>query len=225
MKHSRWILLSLAAVLVGSLVCWVFRPKPRTIIERRPLVDWLQEVEFEGSQEKCRANEVLYAAGRRILPELSHLLQQRESMLIARMPAAWIPERMRIRNNDQMKLKANAAWVISVIAHRNPNSTEVRRAVPPLIGSLSSRSSEVRYVSAQALGAIGPGASNAVPALVRRTTDESSSVRFCAVEALGRIGSLSADSLRVVRAALSDTNNDVRFVATQALARLENKTK
>jgi len=223
MKHSRWIVVSLAMAAVGSFVCWEFRPQPRPIIEGRPLVDWLREVEFEGSQEKRAANEVLYAAGLRIIPELSHLLLQRDSTLIARAPVAWIPERMRVRYNDQMKLKANAAWVISVIAHRDPGCTEVRGAVPSLIGGLSSRSAEVRYLSSQGLAAIGVSASNAVPALLLQTADESSSVRLCAIEALGRIGSLPTESLRVVRAALSDTNNDVRFVATQVLARLEKK--
>ena len=224
-KRQLVVAALLAVPLLGLFFWWGFRTPPFSIINGRTLVDWLREVEFEGFQHKVAANEVLYAAGPKIIPTLSRVLRQPDFPLMARLPSAWIPESMRARDSDQKKIRANAAWVISVIVHRNPDCPESLSAVPSLIAGLSSHSQQVRYVSAQGLAAIGASASNAVPALVLRVADDSSSVRFCAIEALGRIGFCSTGTLQIVRTALADTNGDVRIVATQALARLEVKTE
>ena len=227
MKRSRWAFVSLSVFAAGVLVWWAARPEPVPSLDGRPLTDWVREVETGGvdGKRKPAANEVLYAAGPRIIPDLSRLLLWREYPWITRLPSAWIPRAIRIRYHDQVTLKANATWVISVVAFRNPNCPEARDAVPALITALNSGSEEVRCTSAQALAAVGAAASNAVSKLVVLTTDESSSIRLCAVEALGRIGFRSTESVQAVRAALVDTNDDVRFLATRALERLESDTQ
>ena len=150
MKRSRWAFVSLSLFAAGLLVWWVVRPEPLPSLDGRSLTEWVREVETGGPGEKQAANQVLYAAGPRIIPGLSRLLLRREYPLIARLPSAWIPEAIGIRYHDQVALKANATWVISVIAFQNPNCPESRSSA--LITALSSGSEEVRCTSAQALG-------------------------------------------------------------------------
>jgi len=228
MKRRGWILAG-GIFIIALIVTWFTLARaPQPIIEGRLLLEWLQEMDGESvlgeSVKAAKANQVLYSAGPAILPALSEILRQNNSPWVMRLPAPLIPERLKARYDRQVRLQVNAAWIISVIAYRNPNHVEVCQVIPSLIESLSSRSPQVRYISAQGLAAIGAGASNAVPTLLLRTADESPSVRMCAVEALGRINIHSTESLRVVRAVLGDTNKDLRFAATQALARLERKT-
>jgi len=225
MKRSRWAIVILSGFAAGLLGWWVVRPEPLPSLDGRPLTDWVREVETGGASKTQVANQVLYAAGPRIIPDLSRLLLRREYPLIARLPSAWIPQAVGIRYHDRVALKANATWVISVIAFQNPNCPESGAAVPALITALSSGSELVRWTSAQSLAAVGTAASNAIPKLIALTTDESSSVRMSAVEALGRIGFRSTESLQAVRAALGDTNDDVRVLATEALVRLEGDSK
>lgn len=220
----RRLRLLIAGVISASLLAsWILKPRPLATIHGRTLNDWLSEAVCNPSpMEKPSANEVLYAGGPRIIPDLSRLLLRPHylNLLAAKLPNAWIPSAITARDDDQMAMKAKAAWVISVIAYRNPNAAENRNAVPALLASLDSRSKQLRYVAAQALAAIGPAASNAVPMLVIKTTDQDSSVRLCAAEALGRIGFASDDALKALQKASSDGNHDVRLVATEALERL-----
>ena len=223
--HRSRLALQITGVLVANLLAWwVLKPLPPATIQGRTLKDWLSEAVCEpGPMEKPSANKVLYAAGPSIIPELSRLLLRADCLnsLAAELPSAWVPSVIKARGGDQLAMQAKAAWVISVIAYRNPNSDENRDAVASLIASLNSRSKRVQHISAQALAAIGPAASNAVPMLALKTTDQSSSVRLCAVDALGRIGFASDNALKALRAALSDANSDVRLVATNALERLQ----
>jgi len=224
-KRSQWALVSLSVFAAGLFVWWVAKPEPLRSLNGRPLTDWVRELETGGASETQAPNQVLYSAGPRIIPDLARLLSRREYPLVARLPRAWIPNSIGIQYHDQLTLKASAAWVISVIAYRNPSCPEARDAVPALIAALNSSSEEVRCTSAQALAAVGTAASNAVPRLIVLTTDNSTSIRLCAVEALGRIGLRSTNSLQALRTALVDTNDDVRVLATRALALLENDPK
>ncbi len=221
----RHLSLLIAGVISASLLAWwVLKPDPHATIQGRSLDDWLREsVCNPGPMGRSHANEVLYEAGPQIVPELSRLLRQADflSSVAAKLPNALVPPTIRARFDNQLAMKAKAAWVISVIACRNPTAAENRSAIPALIVSLESRNPQLRYVAAQALAAIGPAASNAVPMLVLKTTDQNSIVRLCAVDALGRIGFASDDALKALRAALSEANSDVRFVATNALERLQ----
>jgi HEAT repeat protein len=215
---------ALGLVAVGVII-WLCLPPSSPTIEDRSLEDWVREIEIEGMPQHQHAYEVLIAVGPKIVPDLSRLLRRTDFSLLTRLPAAWIPSRVTLSANESLRLKANAAWIISVIAYRNPNNPETTRAVPCLITTLSSRSQEVRSVSAQALAAIGLGASNAIHVLIPSTMDQSPSVRLSAVEALGRIGLRSPESLRALQASLLDKSWDVRFVATQALERLEREAQ
>jgi hypothetical protein len=149
-------------IAAGLLVWTPLKSDPMPALAGRPLTDWVNEVKAEanGFGEEQTANNVLFAAAPRIIPGLSRLLLQRESAWIKRLPAAWIPERISLRYDDQLRMKANASWINSVIAYRNPNCPESRGAVPSLTVALNSRNSRVRYISAQALAAIGTAASN-----------------------------------------------------------------
>ena len=75
-KRQLVVAALLAVPLLGLFFWWGFRTPPFSIINGRTLVDWLREVEFEGFQHKVAANEVLYAAGPKIIPTLSRVLRQ-----------------------------------------------------------------------------------------------------------------------------------------------------
>jgi hypothetical protein len=221
----RHLGLLIAGVISASLLAWwVLKPDPLATVQGRPLTDWLRESVYDpGPMEKPRANDVLYEAGPQIVPELSRLLRQTEFLnsVVAKLPNAMVPPAIRARFDNQLVMRAKAAWVISVIAYRNPTAAENRSAIPALTMSLESRNAQLRCVAAQALAAIGPAASNAVPMLVLKTTDQNSSVRLCAVDALGRIGFASDDTIKALHEALFDGSRDVRHVATNALERLQ----
>lgn len=194
MKNSR-LLWMFAMIPVMGLVsgCLAKRPpESALLIQGRSVAAWVADVEIGLSLD--RASDVLVSAGPRIMPDLARLL-----------------------GNAPTSDKAKAAWVMSIIGYRNPGAIEVKSSVPPLITTLQNDDPEVRIYCAQALGAIGPAASNAIPALILRTKDENASMRMCAVEALGRIGITSPKALVALKVAVSDASSDVRFTAKQAL--------
>jgi HEAT repeat protein len=93
-------------------------------------------------------------------------------------------------------------------------------AVPALIVALADSVSDVRVVSAEALAAIGLGASSAVPALVNALhSDEHGAVRAAAAEALAKIGDACAVP-ELAEALWSQEDVSVRIKAAQAIAHL-----
>ncbi|MGZ9092712.1 MAG: HEAT repeat domain-containing protein, partial [Rhodoplanes sp.] len=71
----------------------------------------------------------------------------------------------------------------------------------------------VRSHAAEALGEIGPAASNAVPALTAALTDAHSDVRWPAAEALGRIGAAASGAVPALAPASGDPYGPVRLHA------------
>jgi beta-lactamase regulating signal transducer with metallopeptidase domain len=170
-------------------------PESPALVRGRPVAAWVKEVEIGGFTESA-ASKALEDAGSRIMPQLGRLLLEDTS------PA----------------IQAKAAWTMSVIGYRNPDAAEVHSAVPVLTAAAQSKNSEVRIYSVQALGAIGPAASNAAPVLIQLTKDENNGVRISAVDALGRIGAASPELVAALTAATSDASSDVRITARRALA-------
>lgn len=237
MKKRLWFiavtaLVIISTVLVVCLMGWLSKPrsKPELVIQGRTIRDWLHEVEIGGfPDQRDPAFEVLLSAGPRVVPELSQVLLAPEPLkdLALRLPSEIVPvdkKYRRANESETLTLKAHAAVVLGSIAYRNPNAPEVREAIPSLMFALRSGSPIVRYLSAQALGAMGKAASNALPALIARTTDADPSLRMSAVEAIGRIGVHTPAAITAITQALSDTNQDVSVTATQALQVLQKLT-
>lgn len=226
---SRSIVMLLLAVLTVGLWGWLSQPPAKTelMIQGRTTRAWLHEVEIGGMPEqKNLAYETLISAGPKVVPDLSQILLAPESLndLSLRLPSEIVPldkKYNRANESATLTLKAQAAWVLGVIAYRYPDATEVQAAAPALTSSLRNGSPIVRYLSAQALGAMGQRASNAVNTLITRTTEDDSGLRMSAVEAIGRIGVNTPAVVAAITRALSDTNSDVRVTATQSLQRLQ----
>ncbi|MBI3849797.1 MAG: HEAT repeat domain-containing protein [Verrucomicrobia bacterium] len=231
MKKRSILLLLCVPLAAGLFMCFVTsRPKPKLLIQGRPISDWVRDVElgaFPG--ETNVAFEVLISTGPRIMPDLSNILLASEALkdIAIRLPITFVPagtKNRRANESEILVLKAKAANVMGAIAYRNSDTPEVRASIPSLIAALHSGSREVRALSAQALGAIGKGASNAIPALISKTTDEDSGVRMSAVDSIGRIGLNTPAAIGAITQALSDTNRDVSVTAIRSLQTLQRIT-
>jgi HEAT repeat protein len=220
MKQRNLVLGSI--VIAGLLGLLLFsNPQREITVQGRPVIEWVNEVNLNiAFVEKDVALNTLVSAGPTVLPAVSRILTYSESPKDMAMRLPGIPPETRNRQtstSEPLLLKAKAAWVIGVIAARNPGAAESAASVPGLISALGSGNGQVRFLSAQALGAIGKGATNAIAALVTRTRDEDSSLRMSAVEALGRIGTGDPMVIAALRKASSDTNTDVGVTARLAL--------
>lgn len=232
MKRRPFAIVVLIMVVAGGFG-WLYRdysiktqPRSEMTLQGRSTREWLSEVEIDGGLEPNRALEILVGAGPKVIPDLTETLLSSESIkdLSLRLPNAVVSLDKKASHADSsevLRLKARAAFVLGVIAYRNPNLPEMEEAIHPLMMGLRSGSPMVRWLSAQGLGAIGARASNAVPALIACTCDDESGLRISAVEAIVRIGAGTPESINAITRALSATNNDVRLVATQALSRLQ----
>jgi HEAT repeat protein len=195
----KTVLLSLALCQLLTVGC----SRKQDMIQGRPVAAWVAEVEIGGfPDQKNPALDVLNSAGPEILPQLVHLLR-----------------------DTSTTQQARAAYAINGICYQHPEAPEVRAAVSALKAAATSKNSEVRIYSIQALGAIGKAASSAIPDLILLTKDGNTSVRMCAVESLGRIGADSPESVSALMAAMSDTSSDVRITATNALGIVQNVHK
>ena len=226
-KRCTVFILLLCGALAG--VAWFLtRSAPahaqELLIQGRPVADWINEVDLGGFPgQKNAAQDVLVSSGPQVLPALCHLLVGEESVKDLAMRIPVVPadvKNLHASTSQTLLLKAKAVSVIGVIAYRNPTAPEVGASIPFLTTALRSGSRGVRFRSAQALGAVGKGASNAVPRLVSSTCDEDSGVRMCAVEALGRIGTASPLVIQALRKASADTNSDVSVTAKLAMQAL-----
>jgi len=199
MSHSMKAFDSTILVVLSAfhlLVVGCVKHESALEIQGKTVAAWLPDVEIVGIPgTKNPALDVLNSAGAQAMPDLSYSLLKDKSA----------------------EIQAKAAFVMSGICYRNPNSSEVHDAIPALITAAQDSNSEVRIYSIQALGAIGLSASNAISVLVELTRDNNGSVRMCAVESLGRIHATSPESVAALEAALSDSSNDVRLTAKQAL--------
>jgi HEAT repeat protein len=228
MKKRCTVLILLACGALAGAPWFLRHSTPahahEVLIQGRPVADWVNEVEvggFPGRQNA--AQDVLVSSGLRALSDLCHLLVVEESAKDLAMRIRFVPADVKNRHastSQRLLLKAKAAAVIGIIAYQNPSAPEVGACIPFLTTALGSGSREVRFLAAQALGAIGKGATNAVPRLVSKTSDEDSGVRMCAVEALGRIGTASPLVMQALTNALADTNNDVSITAKLAVQTL-----
>ena len=169
------------------------RARPQVLILNRSVAAWVDDIEITAAPNQ--AAQVLNDAGPHIMPELTYLLLESTSP----------------------RQQARAAYAMSGICYRHPDTKEVFDAVPALIRATHNSDADVRIYSVQALGASGKTAQSAAPDLIQATRDSDSGVRTSAVEALGRIGVGSPESVAALTAALSDTNSDVRITARKAL--------
>jgi hypothetical protein len=225
MKERLTSCILVACGLLAGAILLLTRSAPalaeELLVPGRPVHDWVNEVALgHALSQTNKAEEVLITSGPHVVPALCQLLVGTESVKDLAMSLPFVPADVRDMNSitsQTLLLKTKAASVLGAIAYRNPSAPEVQSAVPYLTRGLESSSLEIRFRCAQALGAIGKGASSGIPTLVKSARNEDSGVRMCAVEALGRIGIPSPVVIQTVTKALADTNSDVRVTAKETL--------
>jgi hypothetical protein len=168
-------------------------------VEGRPVAAWVADVDIDGTMhnpgEPDLPLDTLASAGPKILKPLTGILS----------------------NDASRTQRAKAAYVISVIAHRNREGLDYSETVSALVSAAEHSNVRVRQYSIQALGSMGRAVSNAIPVLIRSTHDDDSSVRMCAAEALKRIGIATPEAVEALNRALSDPDGSVQITAVQAL--------
>jgi HEAT repeat protein len=101
-----------------------------------------------------------------------------------------------------------------------------RRSVPALANVLQEQDSEMRCITCEALGKIGPGAQEAIPALIDvLTTDMNYTARSRATEALGKIGMASNEVVSALALSMEDINMNSRIDAARALSSIRPFTR
>lgn len=98
---------------------------------------------------------------------------------------------------------------------------DIRSAVSALIAALEDDGTRVRWLSAQALGEVGPEAAPAVPALIRLLGSDDEGSRNSACIGLRGIGPAAKEALPALQRALSDPSPDVRQFARAAIEKIQ----
>jgi HEAT repeat protein len=127
-----------------------------------------------------------------------------------------------------MRTKISTRTLEQLLTHADPGEraealrrvrdVSARGLAPQVEELLNDRRSEVRYESAQTLGAFLRGSGHAPHALMRRVDDRSLLVRVAAIEALGMIGDRKAAT--TIRSRLRDPAHLVRAYAGGSIGAL-----
>lgn len=128
----------------------------------------------------------------------------------------------RALTDDDVHLRKNVALAFNVLAcgwyDLSWPKLDIR---PALVAALQDKDSNVRGWSAQAIGDIGPDATEAVPDLIALLTNSDEGLRNSACIALRGIGPAAKQALPTLRKSLSDPSKDVRRFAALAIKSIE----
>ena len=175
---------------------------------------WLASLLMAGHEASRLAAEVLGRLGpvaAEAVPGLAKLLDDWENAVRR--------EARRAANN--IGHKTNVVYLnMSVFSDVIVETQEKIPSISDLINNVTSPDAVVRWYSAEALGRIGPTASEAVPALAELLWDQNPTVQWVAAEALGRIGPLAREAASGLSRKLWDENEIVRRYAAEALGRI-----
>ncbi len=125
----------------------------------------------------------------------------------------------------RVEVRRGVALYLNVVGSTwgRPGKTplDIRQTLPALIGAVGDDDVRVRSLAAQAIGAIGPDASEAVPALVALLGEPDEGLRNSACIALAGVGSGAKAALPALRQALRAPEDNVRRFAERAIDRIE----
>ena len=143
--------------------------KGDTVFEGRPLSQWLKDLSSEKQAVHDKADKVLTAAGKNLLPALVKLI-----------------------NHGEMEVRVQVIDMIGVIGE------EGKEAIPALVQALEDPAAQVRGAAAETLGSFGELAKDHVPTLIKMIKDEKKnghSVRARIAKGLGAIGPDAKDAV------------------------------
>jgi HEAT repeat protein len=135
-----------------------------------------------------------------------------------------LPALARGLKDPDIQLRRNVALALNVLAgnwyNRSKERMDIRAALPALIAALQDADGSVRAWSAQAIGEIGPDATQAVAALVMLLGNADEGSRNSACIALYGIGPAAKAALPALEKALTDPSADVRRFAQRAVEKI-----
>jgi HEAT repeats len=123
--------------------------------------------------------------------------------------------------DDQMRANANLVFLILGGGYDEKPRMDITKAFPALIKSTNDTNSNARGWAAQAIGEMGPVATNAIPVLTRMLDDPDVGPRNSACIALADIGPQAREALPALEKALNDPESDVRRFARGAIEKIE----
>lgn len=210
-KRLKLALCALLAAALSVMLWQAMRPPgpAEPLYQGKPLSEWLKAyqlteamrmADLEAQQQK--ADEAVRHAGTNALPTLLRMLRAKDSALkIQFMHLARRQNIFRIQCTPADERNDAALRAFKVLG------VSAQSVVPALIEIADQDISPVSHYSAiDALGCIGPAASEAVPALLQWATNGDPTLRWHAMNALGEIGAEPDRVVPVLINGLRDPN-------------------
>ncbi len=211
-KKHRTLMAVLVIAVVSGLTWQVSRPD-ELYYNGKPLREWLKDFSF-GVSDSREAEDAVRHIGTNAIPTLLSMLRAKDSGLKIRFGKlfarqSWIKIKITSAENKNLA----AAYAFGVLA------ADAKSAVPELIQIYEKNiSTESQCATADALGAIGPAATNAISALLRGLKTTNDTVRWDTVWALGKIHGQPELVVPKLVKLLHDPNYRLRWAATERLS-------
>jgi hypothetical protein len=212
-KWFRILLVMLLLAVAGGIAWLAFRSPAEPVYNGKALSVWLQNFNSDVVDGR-EAEDAVRHIGTNAIPTLLSMLRAKDSGLKIRF----------------IRLLARQNWIkikVTLAADRNYAAcsafevlgADAKSAVPELIQIYGQDiSTESKCLTADALGYIGPLATNAIPALLRGLKTTNDPVRWNTVWALRKIHSQPELVVPELIKLLHDPNYRVRMIAKDALS-------
>jgi hypothetical protein len=218
MRTRVQVVLAVLLVALSGVIVWQVLRSHEPVYQGKPLSVWLQRYISGGSiidvRQEQEADEAIRQIGTNAIPTLLHMLRARDSRLkLELLGLAYRQSFIRVRILPAYFTTRQAAAAFHALGASASN------AVPILIQTYREEiGPDSQCGCAEALGWIGPAASEAIPDLVSATTNSNIILRWVAVAALGHIHAKPGLVVPVLIKSLRDSNFRVRRHAASSLA-------
>src|SRR5437773_6189772 len=217
MRKRVQVELAFLLVATAGVIVWQGLREREPVYQGKPLSVWLQRYNTHGSfiglRPEPKADEAVRQIGTNAIPTLLHMLSAHDSKLkLALMRSSGKYHFMGIPVVPAFFPTRQAAAAFHALGANASN------AVPRLIQTYREKiGSDSQCGCAEALGWIGPAASEAIPDLVSAATNSDNTLRWVAVAALAHLHAEPEFVLPVLVAALRDPDPVVRKHAVWTL--------
>jgi HEAT repeats len=210
-KKRRILFAALLVVLLSGFAWWLLRPGEPSY-NGRTLSSWLTDY-GRVSTGDSEPDEAVRHIGTNAIPILLEMLRAKDSPL--KKKSIKLLDRQDL---VRIEITTDTAKAYEAALAFNALGAGAVSAVPDLIKIYEQKISVTsQYSTAEALGGIGPTATDAIPALLQGLKSTNAEVRCDTVWALGRIHGEPASVVPQLQKALHDPTGYVRVAAIVAL--------